>query len=1195
MLLEKIALNGFKSFADKTEFTFNQNITAIVGPNGCGKSNVVDAVKWVLGNQSPKSLRSGQMSDVIFSGSSSRKPSGMAEVSLFFSEVSGLGIEQDELQITRRLYRSGDSDYLINNCSCRLKDIRELFMDTGIGVSAYSIIEQGQIDQLLHASKTDRRTIFEEAAGISKYKAHKKEALRKLDRTEQNLLRLADIVSEVGRQLRSIKLQAGKARNYLQYSERLKELKVNYSLAEYDKLTVKSSKRNADLAGFEKTFGTVVADVARQDALVSELGNTILETDVEINSWDNSLISAKSKIEQQHERIGFLKNRIEELAERKSAAAGQIGKLTEQEKLFTGELGECEKELENNEVDLARTDRDLLEMENEINTINSECASIEADLEDEKSGIIDIVRRTAQLHNEIQSMGSYRNNLTGQKNRLSGRADEARQQLENLLTEKALHKTKHGDIDSVLTELKQSLDEKRRQIEDLDSRKSSANESLTGAKESRSALTSEFNILSDMEAKHEGLSSSIRKILKAKADKSDPSGDRYDYIDGVIADIINADVEHAAAVEAAIEGFSDALVINSTHRFLADAQLRDQLDSRVKVICTDKLEPFVDKLDLSQYPAVRARVVEFVNCDSKYAKLAWHLFGRVILVDSLDAAVEFSARFGSKYSFVTDAGEVFNGQNIISAGPVGKTAQLISRKSRLNQLEKDIVKISLDISEIVKTLEQNDRQSCHLERLCKDFRTAIYEANTERIDTESRLQLLEQNIKRLTQEQPVITSEIESLEKEISQSVQREHDSRQKLDELEEINTQRTTRIEELEEVFSEKKLLQQSKSQALTELKVRVGKIAEQQRSIKQQIASLQSQLQHGRMALESVRGELAGCDDQVKQTERNILSAGSKISELYVEKELAQKQSIEMHQKVQQLMSQQKETEQSLRQKRIEQAQVEEHIHEVKLDLGQLNVKTEDLCQRISEELQIDLSEAYKNFEQQDVDWDQVREEISQLRGKIERLGNVNVDAIEQQEQLEERYNFLTNQVEDLNNSKAQLEQLINKINKESKEKFRVTFEEVRKNFQKLFRKLFGGGQADILLEDPDDILESGIEIIARPPGKETRSISLLSGGEKTLTALGLLFAVFRTKPSPFCLLDEVDAALDEANNERFNMIVQEFQRDSQFVIITHSKRTMSIVDVLYGVTMQTKGVSKKISVRFDGVDSETETAVA
>ena len=1195
MRLEKIVLNGFKSFADKTEFTFDQDITAIVGPNGCGKSNVVDAMKWVLGNQSPKSLRSGHMSDVIFSGSSSRKPSGMSEVSLFFSEVAGLGIEQDQLQITRRLYRSGDSEYMINNNSCRLKDIRELFMDTGVGVSAYSIIEQGQIDQLLHASKTDRRVIFEEAAGISKYKAHKKEALRKLDRTEQNLLRLADIVAEVAKQLRSIKLQAGKARNYLQYSEKLKELRVNYSLAEYDKLTAKNRKRKEKLSGLEEVFSSIVAEVGRNDTLLSELGNSILETDSQINRWDNSLISAKSKIDQQFERIGFLQNRIEELVSRKASASEQIRKLSEQEKQFTAELDGCSSELEKNEEVFDVKNHQLLAMEEEINAINSECGIIEADLEDEKSGIIDIVRRTAQLHNEIQSMGNYRSNLSGQKNRLSGRADQASDQLKELLTEKAQRNAKLEDVNTIIGELQQNLDEKRKEMEDIDVRQARANEQLADAKEKRSAITSEFNILSDMEAKREGLSSSIKNILQAKAEKTHEAHDRYEYIDGVVADIINADVEHAAAVEAAIEGFTDALVINSTGKFLADSETRSQLDSRVKVLCTDKLKPFKDTCDLSKYPAAKARVIEFVNCESKYTSLAWSLFGHVILVDSLDDAIELSHKLPNQYKFVTAGGEVFNSGNVISAGPVGKMAQLISRKSRLNQLETEINAVTITIKDVEGTLQQNNQQNDHLGRLCKDFRTAIYEANTERVDTESKVRMLEQNVKRLTDEQPVIASEIETLETEISQSVQREHDSKQKLVELDEINEQRNARIEQLEAEFAEKKMMQQEKAQVLTELKVSIGQISEQRRSIKQHIASLQSQLQHGRVTLESARNDLLGCDDQVRQTERNILAANSRISELFVEKEQAQKMSVEMHNKVQQLMTRQKETEQLLRQKRAEQAQSEEQIHEVKLDLGQLNVKLEDLIQRVTEELELDLAKEYENFEQQDVNWDEVREEISQLRRKIDRLGNVNVDAIEEQTQLEDRYEFLAKQVEDLNNSKIQLEQLINKINKESKEKFRVTFEEVRKNFQILFRKLFGGGKADILLDDPDDILDSGIEIVARPPGKETRSISLLSGGEKTLTALGLLFAVFRSKPSPFCLLDEVDAALDEANNERFNMIVKEFKTDSQFVIITHSKRTMSIADMLYGVTMQTKGVSKKISVKFDGSDDETDAAVA
>ncbi|MHC5083908.1 MAG: chromosome segregation protein SMC, partial [Planctomycetota bacterium] len=379
-----------------------------------------------------------------------------------------------------------------------------------------------------------------------------------------------------------------------------------------------------------------------------------------------------------------------------------------------------------------------------------------------------------------------------------------------------------------------------------------------------------------------------------------------------------------------------------------------------------------------------------------------------------------------------------------------------------------------------------------------------------------------------------------------------------------------------------------------LTDIKIQLGQINEQQKSVRQQMASIQSQLHHGRMAIESARTEALGSDDQVLQTERNILAAESRISTLYLEKEQAQKHSVQLHRAVDAMMADRTQNEEDLRVHRSRQSEVEENVHKLELDLSQLQVKEEDLTIRVQEELQ-NLAEAYNNFQQEDVNWDEVREEIKFLRGKIERLGNVNVDAIDQQKDLEDRYEFLASQVEDLNQSKTQLEQLIAKINKESREKFEVTFVQIRDNFQILFRKLFGGGKADIILENPDDILESGIEIVARPPGKETRTISLLSGGEKTMTAIALLFAVFKSKPSPFCVLDEVDAALDEANNERFNLIVQDFQKQSQFIIITHSKRTMSIADVLYGITMQTQGVSKRISVQFEGTEGETDAAVA
>ncbi|MEN8126552.1 MAG: chromosome segregation protein SMC [Planctomycetota bacterium] len=1187
MKLEKIVINGFKSFADKTELKISHPITAIVGPNGCGKSNVVDALKWVLGNQSPKSLRSGQMADVIFSGSSSRKPSGMAEVSLHFSDVRGLGLEQDDLQISRRLFRNGDSEYLLNNKSCRLKDIRELFMDTGIGVSAYSIIEQGQIDQLLKATTQDRRIIFEEAAGISKYKAHKKEALRKLDRTEQNLLRLADIVNEVQKQLRSIKLQAGKARNYLEYSERLKELRVNYSLAEYDRIITQRDQKRTTLAKQKDRFSETAAIVARCDTAATELAGELMETDNQISHWDGTLISARSRIEQQNDRIGFLSHRVEELQERKKNAAEQIEKLTEQTRHLLSQLADCQSNQQQVQQLSEMKTNELRSSEETISQINSSCTKLQAQLEDEKSGIIDIVRRTAQLHNEIESLSSYRDNLSGRKVRLSGKAEETQSQLSQWLTEKARQQAKLEDVHSVLADLQNSLNAKRDEMESVGDERGRLLEENASSKEQRSAVSSELNVLSDMETRRQGLNKTIIEILSTESEKRD-------YVEGIVADVVIADPEYAQAVEAALEGLADALLINSTGAFLGDSRLQEKLDGRIRVICMDRITPFCDTCDLSKQSGVLGRLPEYVRYESRFAQLVWSMLGNVILVDSIETAISLSTKCGNTYRYVTPAGEVLSSGDILSVGPVGKKVGLISRKSRIQQLQSELENINLEIGKRDVLLEETEHKNEHLANLCKDLRTSIYEANTEKVDAESRLKVLDENITRLKEEQPIIADEIGMLEEELQSSVQKEHASRQKLDELEQINQERNEHIQQLENRYEEQQQIRQKQQADLTELKVQLGQVSEQQNSIRQQIASLQSQLQHGRMGIESARSELVGCNDQITQTERNILVAESRVSELYLEKEKAQQHSIDLHHKSQELQSQKTRNQEALREQQTRQSEVEEKIHQIELTLGQLQVKEEDLTVRVLEELQIDLEQAYQDFQENDVDWDQVREEIATLRGKIDRLGNVNVDAIDQQKGLEERNDFLTSQVEDLNQSKNQLEQLIARINKESREKFEVTFNNIRDNFQQLFRKLFGGGKADIILENPEDILESGIEIVARPPGKETRTISLLSGGEKTMTAIALLFSVFKSKPSPFCVLDEVDAALDEANNERFNLIVQDFQKQSQFIIITHSKRTMSIADILYGITMQTQGVSKKISVQFDS-QTESEMAVA
>ena len=1190
MRLKKIILNGFKSFADKTEFVFDSPITAIVGPNGCGKSNVVDAVKWVLGEQSVKSLRSGQMADVIFGGSSSRKPLGAAEVSLVMSNFEGGGtnqlpIEAGEVQVTRKIYKSGESEYRINNKICRLKDVRELFMDTGVSAKAYSILEQGQVDYLVSASKTDRRFIFEEAAGISKYKAHKKEAMRKLERTEQNLLRLADILGEVGKRLRSVKLQAGKARNYLQYTQRLKELQVNYSLVEYAKHRTQINQKQEALGQVSEQFEALSAEVAKEDTLLSRLGEEIIETEHKLSSAGNSLVSVQSKIEQKLQRIDFLRDRVSELNDRKQSAADKIEKLREQMSVFeensaryNAESAGCEKMLE-------EKSRNVEQVAAAIAQVNAECTSLEAELEDEKSGIIDIVRRTAQLHNEVQSISVYRSNLSSQKDRLTGRAQTARTELEGLLTEKAQHGARLDDIEKVLSELKESLESKRKSAEELEGSLAEDNKRMAHSKEAASALNSELAILTDMEKRCEGLKPGVRSILKNRSVENK----RFDYVEGMLADIIGADVEYASAVEAVLEGQTDSLVINNTGRMLADSEQIQALDGRVSFMCLDKTEPFVDSNDLSKYECVKGRLVEFVKFDGKYAPLAWKLLGKTLVVDSLEEAAELAGRGPKGYKCVTLKGEFVSTDGVIKLGPLGRSTGLISRKSRLRQLQDIIANITSEIEEIENQVEKNRQTKIHLDKLCKELRTAVYEANTEQMQVSSKLSVIEQNVKRLKEEEPLIAGEIDLLAEQIAQSVQKEYDSKQKLHELEIVNNQRTEHIEQLQIRHSEQKQQQQVLSDRLTDLKIALGQITEQSKALKQAIFSLDSQVQENRAAAGAAEKETASCAEQLTAAQRDILGCEASVSELFVEKEKNQECSRLLQKELQSLSEERQQTEALIRVKRAEKGQTEQKTNELKIELSQLEVRLQDLVERVRDELQIELAEAYKDYTDQQVDWEGIREEISTLRDRIERLGNVNVDAIDEQEALENRHEFLSTQVQDLNSSRAQLQQLINRLNKKSREKFKETFEEIRGHFQEIFRKLFGGGKADIILEDAEDILDAGIEIIAKPPGKETRSISLMSGGEKSMTAMALLFSVFKTKPSPFCFLDEVDAALDEANNERFNMLLREFQKDSQFVVITHAKRTMSIADVLFGITMQVRGVSKKISVRFGEYEDE------
>ncbi len=1245
MKLKKIILNGFKSFADKTAFDFEDGVTVVVGPNGCGKSNIVDAVRWVLGEQSAKSLRGGQMLDVIFNGSSTRKSSSMAEVTLVFeNSQSILKTDENEVAVTRRLYRSGDSEYLLNNKACRLKDIRETFLDTGIGTDAYSIIEQGKVAVLLQASPQDRRSIFEEAAGISRYKARKKEALRKLERTEQNLLRLTDVIGELEKRLRSIKVQAGKARNYQTYSTRLKELRLIQHLSEYHQLRQDTETTAAELEAFQDELAGVNAENVRTQAQLSNIEHDLDHLEQQIQEHERELLQCTAQISTQEDRIEMGQRRCDELNQQLTRTRQQMHNLRIQNRQLQQDSAADRQQLEEIEEQLKTLQAELENLQTLRQDKALQLAESRAQLDDEKSGLIDIVRRTAQLHNEIQSLDVRRDSLSGQKDRLSDRSSQIADELTSLLTERAQYEEKLEQINVLRSESQEQLENKRQQLAQLGAERLACSEQLSAAKEYRSGLISRRQVLSDMEAKLEGVDKGVRQILEARA--LDP--ERYYYVRGMVAELLQAEVKYASIIEAALGERAQHLVAADSRLVIEDSDNLDELPGRVQIICLDRVGPYTNGFDLDNRPEVQARLIDLVKFSEENQKLAWHLLGKTILVDNIASAVKLAEQAPAGYRWVTLRGELLEADGTIHLGPQTAHTGLISRKSELRELDHGLLEAQDRIGELQNQTEQYATQADHLEKNLQELRTAIYEISTEEVETRGRLDRVDQNVQRLKQESPLIESEIATLEEQIEQAINKQSQSEQNLSELQTVNQQRQERVDLLEEQIRLLASEDQVVLDQITDMKVSVGQTQQKRLALRERISSIETQIRQFDHTMQSLRTDLNNAQSNILSSQRAILTAESALAELFMRRQEHHGQTVGLRKERDRQREEMEELRRLAQECHLKHEQVQENCHQAQMKLNEYRLRNESLIEKVREELSLDLVEYYqKQIELQKqarlaaerpgeptnetpeteqpaaeqiadndapaeeeseaeilqrqflsgaIDWQAVKAEIDDLRGKIERLGNINLDAITEQEELEKRADYLNQQATDLMDSREQLESLINRINEESVTRFQETFDAIRINFAELFRKLFGGGKAEITLLDPENILECGIEIVARPPGKQPQSISLLSGGEKTMTAVALLLAVFKSKPSPFCLLDEVDAALDEANNERFNLVIKEFLNTSQFVVITHARRTMSIADVIYGVTMQEQGVSKKVSVKF-ATDDDTDdgTAVA
>ncbi len=1187
-MLKALELYGFKSFADRTRFEFSPGITAIIGPNGAGKSNVVDAIKWVLGEQSVKSLRGQEMVDVIFNGSSTRRPMNAAEITLILDNSSGiLPIDSPEVAITRRFYRDGEGEYLLNHQPCRLRDIRDLLRGTGLGTSAYCVIEQGKVDSLLQASLRDRRAIFEEAAGISRFRARRAEALRRLERVEQNLLRLRDIVEEVESRLRSLRVQAGKARRYRELEAQLHSFRTHLALADWNQIATELQKLEEEFQSSTRASAQVLSEI-------NDCETKLAEIEEEIRGWEVTLREGEARLAATETRIAGLWERLETERANLKEAAGNLEKGRHSWVGIFHALLEEEQHLSVKERELRRAELLRQELTAELQRTEAEVAAIASELEDQHREY----ERTRELHFSLsQKLAEMDRELAVLRNRLetfSSRAEELRARENLLLAEKARHEQEERELEQRLALLsaetaqaKKAFELRRQQLSEKEAEAAKKREELAAAEQQLAAARERTNILQEMLARFEGVSPGVQRILREK--QNFPVGPLR-YVFGLLADGITAPPEVSKLIEIALGGRSHYLVAQPAPELLEYllAQ-REELEGPVEILWIDQGPewPPARPLSLEGHPGVIGRADTLVETLPEVASLLRRLLCGIWVVDRLERALVLRETLGSGISFLTLAGEWVGGDGSTVIGPPRWVPGVLSRRSELRLLEEKVAELNTRIELLTKELNSLSEETRQLAESIEGLRSRHTELLQQTATTEQALKELKQKRQGLDTQVQALRGELVELDKDRWETTQKIETTMQIKCHLEEQLAQLTLQLERIREH-------QEALTRQRTEKGHGLAGLREKLSAAEQECTRLAGDIEHSRQLLAEYKGKLREALEQLKNAETfyrrrqlELLACEQELSHYCLLKATLAERVRNCWEKLREANARREQIRHHTEQLRDRLRQLELHRHQLELAIRQLMSQREALAERFREDYGIDLAkEAEHSSGEIGIDRAEIQREIEEIRRRLKALGNVNLEALAELEQIEGRHRELAEQYQDLVRAKESFRRILERIDQASREVFLRTIEEVRAHFGELFRTLFGGGHADILLEEGVDPLEAGVEIVARPPGKETRSISLLSGGEKTLASVALLLAIFRSRPSPFCVLDEVDAALDEANIDRFIKLLQEFPGCSQFIIITHSKKTMTCAQTIYGVTMQEAGVSRQISVRFEDV---------
>lgn len=1191
-MLKALELAGFKSFADKTRFDFPDGITVIVGPNGSGKSNIVDAIKWVLGSQSAKSLRGKDMADVIFKGSQGRGPAGTAEATIIFDNSSGtLPVDTPEVRVTRRVFRSGEAEYLINNQPCRLKDVKDLIRGTGIGIDAYSLIEQGKVDRMLQANAKDRRAIFEEAAGISRFKAKKIEAERRLGRVQQNLVRLGDIVDEVATRLQSLKTQASKAERYRQATERLRELRTQLAwhdwtvlseeltaaedeLAQAELALQEQSQRRDDLAIARQEIEAKLQEIADKARSAEQQRAEIGRQTATVAGARDADISAThdlaAALDKNLRRLRLLQTQSGTAAAEYRAAVERLGQYQAQHREATTRL---------NEAEARRTQ------------CESEVAEAAAKRDRVQRDHLTTLRTIADLE--------------GNQQRTSQQIDGARRLIADLAARREHARTEFTQCeldvkrqDEELTQIESSLEAFQKQIELSQAAIDQQRRTLTRRRDEIAALkvrlqgvAERINVLEDLQRRQEGVSGGVRSLLEMLRFKEE--GPLSDVV-GLVADLLQSEVHAAPLVDAALGERTQYAVVRGDRLQQAIIAGDIQIAGRIGLIRLDEIPPHRpgDRIRLDGLKGVIGRADRMVQTEKHLQPLARHLLGTTWLVDSLSTALGLRKLSGAGLRFVTSRCELLEQDGSVVVGPAVAAAGLVSRRSELSAAHQERKHYRFQLRECEEETEklaaQLDQDEAELGRAQSAHRELI----VQRAGCEANRRHAADRLAAQTESLSRLDAEIATTDKTLSMAVTAlatfDHElktHRQAATSFEQAAGERDA------ELTAARQALQSVTSEVM-DTSVEVAR-AEQKVEAAQDTIEQQRRTQAQReAAVEDVRA--ARRADQARRDDAclRILAASSTLTDLLLQDESIERQIKELAVQSSEIRAQNRAGAKAYDQAVRAATEAAQTVHTISTRRDAAVMRRTTLAERLLEDYELDLRnesmpEGFEKIENRDA----VEEDIAHLRAQLQKTGAVNMEALAELEALQTRYDELHGQYQDLTAAKDSLQRIITKINVDSRRLFVDTLEAIRQNFQRLYRKSFGGGTADLILEDSEDPLEAGVEIIATPPGKPSFNNSLLSGGERALTAVALLMSIFQFRPSPFCVLDEVDAPFDEANIGRFVTVLNEFLDHTKFVVVTHSKKTMTAATTLYGVTMQESGISKQVSIRFEDVSDDGE----